>query len=426
MDDGCAMKILGLGVAGMMLLNGQSSPDPADLLEQARDKVIARLPPVGYACTATIDRSYFKRQNPPLTARSCEQITEDRKKRRTKLQLDKTDRLRLQVALTNAGEIYSWTGPGGFSRNVEEIIRTGHIGTGGLEAHLGLVSSSPLVHFRLLDQNGKNLEFGFRVPVEASRYLVKAGNQWRETGYDGSLAIDPVSLELRRLTIQSEELPGDTSLCESTTTMEYPPGAEGLLLPSTARTHDVNHDTTETEWLTTFTDCHLAPEQVSERHPPILLPPDRAVPFKLALAAPIDTSTAAAGDAIEARLLEPMLTPSSKLSVPRGAVLTGRIMRMEHHPDSQSVIVPGPDGIRGRFFLIWVDFDTIEANGIISSIRAGMTCGEDLNPWRRCLVAYLDDRKWERALIFPTDAAKFVVPAGYRSTWLTGDPGSIP
>ena len=101
-------------------------------------------------------------------------------------------------------------------------------------------------------------------------------------------------------------------------------------------------------------------------------------------------------------------------------------MRVEHHPDKQSVIVPGPDGVTGRFFLIWLDFDTIEVNGVVSSIRARMTCGETLNSWRRfrCLVATLDDRKGQRALVFPSDAANFVVPAGYKSTWLTGDPGS--
>ena len=420
------MKKLGLGVAGMMLLNAQSSTDPADLLEQARDKLIVRLPPVGYACTATIERSYFSRQNPPVTPKSCEQISADRKKIRTKLKLDKTDRLRVKVVLSTGGEIYSWTGPSGFSRNVEEVLQSGHIGTGALGAQLNAIFANPLVRFRLLGQNGKNFEFGFRVPVEASSYVVKAGTQWRETGYAGSLDIDPALLELKRLTIQSNELQLETGMCESGTTMEYPPGGEGVLLPSTARTHALNRDTTETEWGTTFSDCREAHEQVPARQPPALFPSTWAVPFKLELTTPIDTSTAAAGDVIQARLLEPMLGPSSKVAAPNGAVLTGRIMRMEHHPDKQSVIVPGPDGVKGRFFLIWLDFDTIEVNGVVSSIRARMTCGETLNSWRRfrCLVATLDDRKGQRALVFPSDAANFVVPAGYKSTWLTGDPGS--
>jgi hypothetical protein len=181
---------------------------------------------VGYACTATIDRSYFNRQNPPVTAKSCEQISADRKKIRTKLKLDKTDRLRVKVVLSTGGEIYSWTGPSGFSRNVEEVLQSGHIGTGALGAQLNAIFANPLVRFRLLGQNGKNFEFGFRVPVEASSYVVKAGTQWRETGYAGSLDIDPALLELKRLTIQSNELQLETGMCESGTTMEYPPGGE--------------------------------------------------------------------------------------------------------------------------------------------------------------------------------------------------------
>jgi hypothetical protein len=81
-----------------VFLSAQIAPDPADLLEQARDKTIERLPPIGYTCTATINRSYFVPDRPPSAAKSCEQIVRDwEKQARYKLKLDKTDRLRLQV-----------------------------------------------------------------------------------------------------------------------------------------------------------------------------------------------------------------------------------------------------------------------------------------------------------------------------------------
>jgi hypothetical protein len=430
MDNSCAIKILGLGVARVMLLNAQSSPNPADLLEQARDKVIARLPPLGYSCIATINRSYFRLQTPPDTPKSCEEISADRKKSRTELQLAKTDRLRLQVVLTSAGEIYSWTGLGGFSRDVEEVIHSGDIGTGGLGARLDAIFANPLVRFRLLGQTGKDLEFGFRVPVEASSSLVKAGVQWRKTGYGGSLAIDPASLEIKRLTIETEELPAETSMCESSTTLEYPPGSTGVLLPSTVRTRDLNRDTTETEWVTTFSDCREAPEKTPERPRAPLFPPTWAVPFKLVLAVPIDTSTVAAGDVITARLAEAMLgPPSSKMWAPAGSTLTGRIMRIEHYLRKLDYTDAKAHAVhtgRRYFFLIWVDFDTIEANGVVSSIRARLTCGESFDANHHCPFAIMSDQKWDRALTFDTDSpnVNVVVPAGYTSTWLTGDPPS--
>jgi hypothetical protein len=428
MDNGCAMKVLGLGVAVMMLLNAQSSSDPADVLEQVRDKVIARLPPLGYTCIATIDRSYFRRQTPPVTPRSCEQISADRKKG-TELQLDKTDRLRLKVVLTSGGEIYSWTGPGVFSRSVEEVLQPGDIGTGALGAHLDAIFANPLVRFRLLSHNGKNLEFGFRVPAGASSYLVKAGAQWLETGYEGSLAIEPASLELKRVTIETDEQLAETSICESSTTMDYPPGGEGLLLPSTVRNHDLNRDTSETEWVTTFSDCQEATQKALERTLPALFPRTWAVPFKLALVTPIDTSTAAAGDVIRASLAETMMGPSSKVQAPPGATLTGRIMRIEHHPQRLEYTDPATHVVAtgGRyFFLIWMDFDTIEANGVVSSIRARLTCGQALDPLHRCPFATMSDQIWDRAIPFGSDSANanIVVPAGYTSTWLSGDPNS--
>ncbi len=107
------------------------------------------------------------------------------------------------MLVSSGGEIYSWTGPSGLSRNVDEVVHSGDIGTGALAAHLDAVFANPLVRFRLLSQSNQNLEFGFRVPVEASSYLAKAGAQWRETGYDGSLAIDPASLDSRKtLTVE--------------------------------------------------------------------------------------------------------------------------------------------------------------------------------------------------------------------------------
>ena len=421
------MKVLGLGVAGMLLLNGQSSTDPADLLEQARDKLIARVPPLGYACTVTIDRSYFRRQAPQLIPQSCEKISADRKKIRNKLKPEKTDRLRLKVELMSGGEIYSWTGPGGFSRSVEEVLQSGHIGTGVLGAHLSEIFANPLVRFRLLGQNDKDLEFGFRVPVEASSYVVKTGAQWSVMGYDGSLVMDPESPELKRVTIHTDELEPETGLCESSTTAEYPQGGKGVLLPSTAKTSTLNRNATETEWATTFSDCHEAQEQVSERQPPALFPPTWAVPFKLALTAPIDTSTAAAGDVVHARLLESIIGPSAEVAAPAGATFTGRIMSMEHHLHKLDYKTPGSLIVTpgGRyFFLIWMDFDRVEAKGGVSSIRARLMCGEPLNSKYRCPFATMSDQPWDRALPFGNNSVEgnIVVPAEYTSTWVTGDP----
>ncbi|MGD1093239.1 MAG: hypothetical protein ABSB35_14765 [Bryobacteraceae bacterium] len=415
------MKRAALGIIAIALMNAQPSQDPADLLEQMRDKVVARLPTAGYACVATINRSYFSRPRPPVTQRSCEQIAGDRKRNRDKVQLDKTDRLRLKVVMTSGREIYSWAWPGAYSRSVNDILQSGPIGTGALGSHLHEIFGNPLVRFRLLDENEKNLSFGFRVPVEASTYLIWARSQWRAAGYVGSLEIDLAAPELKQLTIESDELPPETTMCEASTTLDYPSGGAGVLLPSKARTRYLIRDTTETEWDTAFSDCRdSTSEKVQEGPRRTLFPPTWAVPFKLALTAPIETSTAAAGDVIKARLAEPMLGPSREVLAPAGAIFTGRIMRLEHHLDRKGLPIAYMDkaALTGRrFFLIWVDFDAIEVNGVVSSIRARLTCD---HPGPRCFTANMSDQIWDRAFIFPTDDPNFIVPAGYESSWLTG------
>ena len=55
------------------------------------------------------------------------------------------------------------------------------------------------------------LEYGFRVPIEVSQYIIQAGNGWLPAGYSGSVSIDPRSLALRRFTLATNELPRDTS-----------------------------------------------------------------------------------------------------------------------------------------------------------------------------------------------------------------------
>ena len=127
-------------------------------------------------------------------------------------------------------------------------MQSGHFGTGELGAHLTAIFENPQVRFRLLSEDGKNLEFGFRVPAQASSYLIKTGNEGHETAYDGTLTIDPASLELKRLTIDTGQLEAQSSMCESTTTLEYPEGGEGVLLPDAVNIHDFNQDTTEAAW----------------------------------------------------------------------------------------------------------------------------------------------------------------------------------
>jgi hypothetical protein len=109
-----------------------------------------------------------------------------------------TNRLRVDIAEV----IYSWTGSREVSRSVEEILQWGPTGTGAFGAHLIDIFSNPSVRFRALGEKEQVLEYGLRVPSEASPLIVRAGTEWRQAGYSGSLNIDRSSLEIRRFTME--------------------------------------------------------------------------------------------------------------------------------------------------------------------------------------------------------------------------------
>jgi hypothetical protein len=164
--------------------------DASDLLEKARDKLLPALPSgPKYVCDETIDRSYFSHNHSSLFRPSCEQLSIDRKKGGRR-RLDATDRLRVAVTVAQDREIYSWPGPGVFSRSVEEILRWGPIDTGAFSMYLTDIFTNPSVRFRIIDEPGTALEYGFRVPLEGSHLVVRGGAEWRPAGYDGTVSID--------------------------------------------------------------------------------------------------------------------------------------------------------------------------------------------------------------------------------------------
>jgi hypothetical protein len=92
----------------------------------------------------------------------------------------------------------------------------------------------------------------------------------------------------------------ESPLWEASTILEYPASNEGVLLPKAARTRGLKRDTSEAEWDVTFSECSLRPPQV----------------------------------------------PSLKVLARPGAILAGRIVRIEHHLDRWAIIVPGPNGVQ--------------------------------------------------------------------------------
>lgn len=418
-------------LAAAVMAPGQGR-DPGAVLEQAR----ARLRAVArgldnYVCIETLDRSYYGRVAAgPVPARreapgACREAGGGR-------QLESTDRARLEVTVSRGRELHSWPGATRFdSRDVDELIRDGPVSTGAFGAYLAGVFDQPAATFQFNGEriaNGKTLfEYGYQVPLAASRFEIKAGTAWRAAAYEGEFQIDPQSLDLERMTVRTSQLPPGAAFCQAGATLDYQHvriGASDLLLPRQSQL-EILFEGRETQNTITFSDCReyrAESEIVFDAQPDIessvapragrgrvALP--IGLPVTLALVAPIDTATAAAGDPVEAKVLKPVRRPGSPEElIPAGAVARGRIRRVEHR------LLPTP------YFLIAMSFNRVEIQGVLFPFVA--RCEPDADRARELGVnlAMGEAGVWSWGVgtfLFPTNKSRMAIPAGFESRWFT-------
>jgi hypothetical protein len=386
-----------------------------------------------YACVETVERRYY--QPPPQSAGlSCSQIERARANRSGSLTLDGTDRLRLEVTLDEGREIHAWPGATRFdARNVDQIIHGGPIGTGSFGAHLIGVFDNPGVEFQSAGEesagNQKLVEYRYRVPLAASRYRIKAGESWQPIEYQGSFWLDAASLDLQRFTIQAGDLPRASNMCQVDASLDYHRvriGDGDVLLPRQAQMQIVMSDAAETSSVTTFDNCHeyqveselhfdATPEaEAAAAKAPVLAPMSLplGVPLVLALTAPIDTDTAAVGDLVDATVVKPVRrSPSAPVLIRAGAQVRGRITRLEHH------YFPQP------YFLVALSFNRLVEGNTRSPFAARYDGAAQLATRLGANLRSAGGRGVEfwnvGTFIFPTSKPRYVLPAGFQSTWET-------
>ncbi len=423
-----------LPVLMLVVARGQAERDPGEVLERARanlQSMTRRL--AKYACLETVDRIYYEPPPEPSEPLSCKVIQAARNRRAAPLTIDATDRLRLEVTVSEGHEIHAWPGATRFdTRDVDEIIHEGPIGTGTFGTHLIGVFDNPAVDFHYVtektDGDRKVLEYRYHVSAEASRYRVKTGATWQTMPYDGTFWLDSESLDLRRFTVEAASLPPGSSMCQLDATMDYQRvriGDGDMLLPREGQLGIVMDNAEETSNLTTFSDCREYQAESALRfdssadvegaaakpvvREPLALP--IGLPIELALEAPIDTGKAAAGDLISAKVMKPVRrSGSGDVVIPAGAIVRGRITRMEHH------MLPRP------YFLVAISYNRLVRGDISSPFAAKYDGSMELG---KQLGAALHSRSrglefWDvGTFLFPSNKPTFVLPAGYETKWYT-------
>ncbi len=324
------------------------------ILTHARDRLLDRTERVpNYICSQTVDRNYFRLAAATALPSSCDQVAGARKKGAYKLELEATDRLHLDVKVSEGREIGSWAGANKFdSRDILDFIGGGPYGTGPLGTLIGDIFGNRGVTFVFdgeEDLEGKRVyKYEYRVPLASSHYNVKAGAGWVVSAFSGAFWIDPSKFELKRLTANTPELSAETQACAADMSMDYETmriGTGDFLIPKRSELHFFLRDGTENNSITAYSGCHQyhgeatlrfddspaasgAAQNPAKAAPPIVT---AGLPLTLAFADPIDTATAAAGDAVKATVRKPVrMDKSTQVLIPAGSVVRGRLVRMQH------------------------------------------------------------------------------------------------
>ena len=372
--------------------NEQMSQEAAETLALARERVLAdmaRLP--RYTCVQTITRYYYRSQS-RKKGQSCADLIAAHPLRDPNASPLGWDRLRLEVAIAENTNVYSWVGAPKLEKDViDKLAGHGPLGTGDFGPFLTSVFGHARIRFlqtRVIE--GQRLfEYAYEVPMERSRYEIKSGDSWIITGYSGTFLLSreaPKSsaenasagqdeADIVKLTVKTDELPANANACQAISDVEYSRKAihdRMILIPRETHLFMIGREGAETSSVTVYDRCrewastikiHYDLEETSPTSQAAAANSSQnglpaGVRFECRIVTPIDPEKAAAGDPFQATLLSAIHDGKHGVAAPAGTRLNGRIMRVEEQVEG------------GKYLQIAIRFESIELGGRVLSLRA--------------------------------------------------------
>jgi len=359
----------------LALAGPAQTPDPARVLQATGERLLTDLKRMPrYTCVQTITRTYYATRH-RFDRPSCSTLITEHDKRKKKLPIQGWDRLRLEVALVDGNNVYSWVGAPRFTDDtLDKLAGSGPIGSGDF----GVFLSGILRHAALDFQgervvNGSHLyEYSYEMPIDKSSYRVKVTDGWKVTGYDGTLLLDPQDNDLVQLVVRTNELPSASSACQATSDVSYrrtPIHERMVLVPHETKLYTISTTGDESISETSYANCReytstvkmvfggetisgsSGPSAASTPADDTSAPLPSGLRFNAHITTPLAIETAAAGDPIEAVLTTPMHDKKKTVIAPAGTRLHGRLRSVKVSSGSFTMLQVG------------VQFESIEIGG---------------------------------------------------------------
>lgn len=343
----------------------QAKPELA-LIDRARQRMarnLASLP--NYTCLETIERSVSRPAKHKLLFR---------------------DRIHVEVAFIEGKEMFSWPGSSTFEPDLfEQIPQAGASGAGGFGGWTRTLfgPSAPGLTYagECTVEGRRGWHYEFRVPRESSTYEVRSVDRQAMAPYSGSICIDPGSLDIILLEIRADQTPAPVkAISESIHYARARVGSGDFLLPQDQELAVTDLEGRENRNLTHFSGCRAFSSESSisfeTDHPSKPSRPAKAealqIPGGISLDVKLETAItfeeSAVGDPITARLNRAI--KASGVSVPKGAIASGRIRGLERYFEPQ------------RYFVVSLELSSLAFGGKRALLRARLV-GPRLETERR-------------------------------------------
>lgn len=337
-----------------MFWQAHQPPSPeAILLHQVQTKVaenLSHLP--DYTCSQTIER--FKRTKPGS-------------------KIETLDTIRLEVAYVGGREMFGWPGSNKIDEpEIGKLVGKGTSGNGDFAIFPGnllLRAGAKFYYGGRTELEGKPaIRFNYRVPQSVQSYQLQTIWGHAFVAYEGSFWVDPITLDLLRLTSAADEIPAKLRLKSTITVLDYgriPVGRSTFLLPKGSELTMVESDGVEYRNRNSFTSCHQftgqsiirfdepAPEPATNVPATETILPDEFT-VEIELDTPIDSVSAVVGDSIRATVRQ-HVTWNREIVIPKGAHLAGNLVLLER---------------RGNSYFVDLRFTSVEIGGRIVDLSS--------------------------------------------------------